>query len=348
MSADSFETVVVGGGQAGLAAAYHLARQGRDFVVLEAAERLGHSWRSRWDSLRLFTPASYSHLPGMKCGAADGRYQSKDELADYLETYAMSFGLPVRLGSRVESLTRFGDRYVLTVAARPVEAAQVVLATGAFTAPYVPEFADKLDPSVDQLHSVDYRNPGRLKPGDVMVVGAGNSGAEIALELAASHRVWLAGRDTGHVPFPMGAAAYRVMGRLSVHAWPGRGIAASGTGRGHPLISVGPDDLRRAEVRRVPRVVGVEEGRPLLADGRLQDVRTVVWCTGFVPDYSWIDLPFIAPDRVPLHRDGSVRGEPGLHLLGLPFQSTVTSHLVGGVGADAARLVRRLPRRAGR
>lgn len=346
MSVERFDTIVVGGGQAGLAAAYHLSRRGQDFVVLESAERIGCSWRSRWDSLKLFTPATFSHLPGMACPAAYGQYQTKDELANYLETYAALFDLPVRLGCRVDALTRHEDRYVVTVGVHQMAAAHVILATGAFTAPRIPEFAAKLDPAVMQLHSADYRNPGQLTGGAVLVVGAGNSGAEIALELAKYHETRLAGPDTGYVPFPMGPAAYRMMGRFSVNSWPGRGIAASGTGRGHPLISVRPDDLRRAGVRRLPRVVGVEDGRPLLADGRVQNADAVVWCTGFVPDYSWVDLPFFAHDQIPRHRGGVVQGEPGLYVLGLPFQATVASHLVGGVGQDAAGVVRRIAARA--
>lgn len=346
MTTERTDIVVVGGGQAGLAVAYHLARHHLDFLVLEAGERLGGSWRARWDSLKLFTPAGFSRLPAMACPARTGRYQTKDEMADYLERYARHFAFPVRLGQRVERISRTGDRYLITAGERRIEASHVFVATGPFTTPYTPQLAGDLDPGILQLHSVDYRNPEQLREGPVLVVGAGNSGAEIAEELAARHTTWLAGRDTGYVPFPMGSLVYRMMRRLSVSSWPGRAIAAAGTGRGHPLISVSPDDLAKAGVRRAPRVEGVENGRPLLADGTALDVANIVWSTGFVPDYRWIDLPVLHEDGTPRHHRGIVTTEPGLYFVGLPFQSTVASHLVGGVGADARYLVDRLVRSA--
>ncbi|MGH3309783.1 MAG: flavin-containing monooxygenase, partial [Streptomyces sp.] len=325
---------------------HHLTEQGLRFVVLEAAERIGQSWRSRWDSLNLFTPAPFSHLPGMACAAGSGRYQTKDELAEYLEAYAARFRLPVRLGCGVERLTRHDGQYLLTAGDHKVAAPHVVVATGAFGAPFMPEFANALDPSIMQLHSSDYRNPDQLADGPVLVVGAGNSGAEIALETAGRHETWLAGRDTGYVPFHMGTLTYRMMTKIPVNRWPGRAIAAAGTGRGHPLISVSPDDLSRVGVRRVPRVESADGGRPVLADGICLDVANVIWSTGYVPDYTWVDLPAFEPHHHPPTHRGVVCGEPGLYLLGLPFQATVASHLIGGVGKDAAYVVRRIVARS--
>lgn len=342
LNPERFDTVVIGGGQAGLATGYYLSRRGRDFIILEARHRLGESWRSRWDSLRLFTPARFSHLPGLPCPARDGRFHTKDEIADYLEAYGAHFKLPVRLGCRVSQLTLSNGRYLITAGGRHLIADHCVVATGAFTTPYVPGFARQLDPSITQVHSAGYRNPGQLRDGDVLVVGAANSGAEIALELAADRVTWLAGRDTGHVPFTLGNLAYRLMSRLSVDSWPGRRIAASRTRQGQPLIRVRPGALARAGVRRVPRVVAVRDGWPLLEGGGVVEVGNVVWCSGFVPDYRWIKLPVFGPDGRPVHHRGVIRAEPGLHFVGLPFQSALTSDLVGGVGADAKYIVDRI------
>ena len=181
MGPERFETVIVGGGQAGLATGYHLARLGRPFVILDAGQRIGDAWRHRWDSLRLFTPARYSGLPGMGFPAAAWHYPTKDEVAEYLETYTARFQLPVRTGVRVDGLTRQGDRYLVTAGERRYEAGNVVVASGAYHHPRIPDFAAELDRGILQLHSTGYRRPAQLRDGGVLVVGAGNSGAEIAL-----------------------------------------------------------------------------------------------------------------------------------------------------------------------
>jgi putative flavoprotein involved in K+ transport len=328
-------TVVVGAGQAGLAAGYHLAAAGADFLIIDAGRRIGDAWRNRWDSLRLFTPPAFNHLPGMRLRPRDGGAHTKDDLADYLEAYAGYFRLPVRLGVRADELTWADGQFTIRAGAQRVIAGNVILATGPYSTPRVPMFAGELDPAIVQMHSASYRNPGQLRDGAVLVVGAGNSGAEIALELARTHPVWLAGRDTGYVPFPLGGPAYRAMSRLGVHAWPGRTLAALGSGRGHPLIRITPAALESAVVWRVPRVTGVKEGQPVLEDGRVLHVANVVWCTGFAPGYEWIKLPVCGRDGRPEHYRGIARAAPGLYFVGLPFQSSLASHLVGGVAADA-------------
>lgn len=345
MATERVGTVVIGGGQAGLAVGYHLARRGRDFVILDAGRRVGDAWRARWDSLRLFTPACFDALPGMPFPAPRGYLPGKDEMADYLETYAARFGLPVRLGIRVDGLVRDGDRYLITAGARHWEAEHTVVATGANALPRVPEFAGQLDPAITSLHSAEYRNPGQLRDGAVLVVGAGNSGAEIALELASGHTTLLAGRHPGHVPVPLGCSAHRLMGLLTVDTWLGRWVIARAAGRGDPLVRVRPDDLVRAGVHRVSRVAGVRDGRPLLEDGRVLEVASVVWCTGFTPDYRWIGVPIPGADGEPVHHRGVVRTEPGLYFVGMRFQSSPVSHTVGGMGADGERVVKRIAAR---
>jgi putative flavoprotein involved in K+ transport len=287
-----FDTVVIGGGQAGLAVGYHLAHQNRDFVILDAASQVGDAWRSRWDSLRLFTPARYSGLPKMPFPAPDGYFPTKDQMADYLEAYAARFDLPVRSGVSVATLTREEGRYLLSVGDERLAADRVVVATGPFQQPHIPAFASELDPRIVQLHCSAYRNADQLQEGGVLVVGAGNSGVEIALELAAT--------------------------------------------RGTPLIRLRPKDIVAAGVERVPRTIGVRDGQPMLEGGHVPGVANVLWCTGFAPDFRWIELPVLGEDGYPVHYRGVVKGEPGLYFVGLQFLYSLTSSLIGGVGQDAA------------
>jgi putative flavoprotein involved in K+ transport len=198
---ETYHTIVIGGGQAGLSVGYYLALQRRRFIILDAGERVGDVWRRRWDSLRLFTPAMFDGLAGMKFPAPAFSFPTKDEMADYLEAYARRFQLPVRTGIRVERVTRSGDRYLVDAGPHRFEAEHVVVAMSSYQVPRVPAFANSLRPDIRQLHSSQYRNVDQLKPGGVLLIGAGNSGAEIAMEVARRHPIWLSGRDTGHVPF---------------------------------------------------------------------------------------------------------------------------------------------------
>ena len=208
---ERFEVVVVGGGQAGLSVGYHLARRGLRFVILDAHARIGDAWRTRWDSLRLFTPARFDGLAGMPFPAPAHAFPTKDAMADYLEAYAARFALPVRTGVAVDRLSRSGGRFVLAAGARRFEAEQVVVAMSDWQRPRLPPFAPELDPGIVQLHSSAYRNPAQLRAGGVLVVGAGNSGAEIALDVAPAHRTWLSGRATGHLPFRIDGPVARLL-----------------------------------------------------------------------------------------------------------------------------------------
>lgn len=342
---DHYDTVVVGGGQAGLATGYHLQRHGRSFVILDAGHRVGDPWRARWDSLRLFTPARYNGLPGLAFAGPASSFPTKDEVADYLETYATRMSLPMRLNTVVDGLDRHDGRYLVSVAGRdrPIHADHVVVATGAV--PRTPPFAGALDPGIVQLHSAQYRRPLQLQPGPVLVVGAGNSGSEIAMELASHHQVWLSGRDPGKIPLLTSRFYWWLIHRrLNVDSRAGRWFART-KNHGTPRVRIRLRDLSQAGVQRVPRTEGVEAGRPRLADGRVLDVANVIWCTGFAVDYSWIRHPVAGDDGLPDHYRGVARNAPGLYFVGLPFQYTLTSGLVGGVGRDAGYVVQHIAAR---
>jgi len=345
--AGRLQTIVIGGGQAGLSIGYELARRGISFVILDANKRVGDAWRKRWDSLRLFTPARYDSLSGMPFPTRGHTFPTKDEFADYLEAYARHFKLPVETGVRVDRLARNGSGYIVSAGPRRLEADHVVVAMSNFQTPRIPAFARDLAPDIVQLTSYDYKNPSQLREGGVLLVGAGNSGAEIAIDVARTHRTWLAGRDVGQVPFRIEGVLARmvvpvlfrvVFHRIMTVRTPiGRKMRANMLAKGDARIRTKGSDLDAAGVQRVPRVRGVENGRPVLEDGRVIDVANVVWCTGFDCGFSWIDLP-IHGAYEPKHEAGVVPGEPGLYFLGLMFLYAGSSSMVHGVGRDAARI----------
>jgi putative flavoprotein involved in K+ transport len=350
---ERFETVIVGGGQAGLAAAYHLKQQGRSHVVLDASERIGDSWRTRWDSLKLYSPAAYDGLPGMRFPAPRNSFPSMYEMADFLETYATRFELPVRTRTMVDAVSKDGDRYIVTAGDRRFEAENVVVASGVFQKPLVPDFAAGLDPEITQLHSSDYRNLSQLQEGPVLVVGASHSGADIAFEAAAAHETILSGRDTGQIPASVetrrGRLVFRVLLFLSkriltVDTPIGRKMRPKIRSHGAPLLRYRSGDLRAAGVERVfERTVGVENGLPVLDDGRVLDVKNVIWCTGFVPDWSWIRFPIeMGDDGYPEQYRGIVASSPGLYFVGLLFLHSFSSMLIAGAGRDAERVAKHI------
>jgi len=357
---EHLETVIIGGGQAGLSVGHHLARRDRPFLILDSHQRVGDAWRNRWDSLRLFTPARYNGLAEIPFPAPPHSFPTKDQVADYLAAYATRFQLPVRTGVRVDRLSRDDGRFVVAAGDRSWEADNVVIAMSTFQVPRVPPFATDLGPEIVQLHSAGYRNPSQLHEGGVLVVGAGNSGAEIALEVASRHPTWLAGKESGHVPFRIeGAPArfilqpllFRFLGHrvLTVDTPIGRKLRPRLLSHGAPLVRVKPKDLTAAGIQRVPRVVGVRDSHPLLADQRVLEVANVIWCTGFVPDFSWIDLPVFGENQnEPMHHRGVVADQPGLYFVGLFFLYAMSSGFLPGVDRDAEHIVNTILAGAGR
>ncbi|MGH2752280.1 MAG: flavin-containing monooxygenase [Actinomycetota bacterium] len=345
-------TIVIGGGQAGLATGYHLAHRGLPFVILDASGRVGDAWRKRWDSLRVFTPARFNGLPGMPFPGPRHSFPSKDEVADYLEAYAARFELPVRSGTRVHRVSKTEHGFEVAAGDRVWHANNVVVAMATDQVPRIPSFAGNLDPDILQLNTANYRNPTQLDDGPALVVGAGNSGAEIALDITPHHQTYLSGRHPGHVPFRVEGRSGRVFVPLvigfafhrvvTVRTPIGRKVRPKLLSHGKSLIRTKPKDLVAAGVERVPRVTGVENGRPLLEDGRVVDVRNVIWCTGFRPDFSWIDLDIFGgqDDPIePVHERGIVPSEPGLYFVGLFFLYAGSSELLRGVGRDSEHIV---------
>ncbi len=360
MDTERVETLVVGGGQSGLSVGYHLARRGRSFAIVDANGRSGDAWRKRWPSLELYSPAVVDGLPGLPFPAPRYSYPTGLEMANYLETYAEHFDLPITSGVRVDSLERENGGYVATAADRRYEADNVVVATGVFQHehPVTPAFAGELDPAIRQLHSADYRSPEQLRDGPVLVVGAAHSGGDIAYELArAGHRTVLSGRDTGQIPFDTHGRMARLAFPLLRLAWtrvltvstpPGRKARKHIRAHGGPLIRVKKRDLEAAGVDRVyERTTGVVDGKPQLAGGRVVDVANVVWCTGFRNDYGWIrPAPEEDEDGFPAQTRGAATASPGLYFVGLPFLHSFSSMLILGAARDGERVAKQIAARA--
>jgi putative flavoprotein involved in K+ transport len=353
---DSIETVVIGGAQAGLATSYHLKRLGLDHVILDENEQVGAAWRNRWESLRLFTPGRYDSLPGMPYPGPPNSIPGKDDIADYLQTYASRFGLPVRTGVKVDRVAAEGDRYLVDAADAQIRAKNVVVATGAFHTPRVPAFASRLNPDIVQVRASDYQRPSQIREGPVLVVGAGQSGAEIALDLASDHRVWLSGNDYGEEPTLPGSFADRLLTPIIVFAFTKVINVANPIGRkvrdhflypprGIPRAGGTRKKIRASGIEWVGRTTGTKDGRPQIEDGQVLDVATIIWCTGFVLDYSWIELPILDSYGYPIHARGVVDSQPGLYFMGLPFQRTLSSVLIMGAGKDAEHIAKHIAAR---
>jgi putative flavoprotein involved in K+ transport len=347
----ALDVIVIGAGQAGLAVGHHLSRHGVRFLILDAGSSIGNSWRSRWDSLRLFTPAEYCSLPGMPFPAAAGTYPTKDDVADYLQSYAEQFDLPVLLNTPVRKLSRSADGlFLLDTHQSTLRAHQVIVATGPFQNPAIPKLAGQFSSEVVQTHSVAYRNPADVPLGRVLVVGGGNSGLQIAQELASTREVHVAmgskqtmvpqrpfGRDlfwwltvTGLLTRPVSSPITRFFRR--------RG--------GDLVIGSSVQSLRAGGVMLQQRLIGAVGREATFADGSTLEVDAVVWATGFRSDYAWIDVPGVWDGQEVKHRRG-ITEVPGLTFVGLPWQHTRGSALLGFVKADADWVARQAAEQSG-
>jgi putative flavoprotein involved in K+ transport len=345
------DVVVVGGGQAGLAIGHFLARDGRDFTTLEAADTPAAAWRARWDSLKLFTPVRYDSLPGLAFPGDPDSYPGRDDVVAYLTDYARHFELPVELNSRVRSV-RPGEaaRYLVELDDRTYEADQVVIATGPFQVPRVAPVAGRLSPDIVQLHSTEYRRPDDVPAGPVLVVGGGNTGYQIAEELARFHEVHLS-IGSRQTPLPqriLGRDLFRYLEatglmRKSVDTRIGQRLQYRET-----LIGSSPRAARRRHgIQMHGRTDDVSGAEVRFSDGSRLRPRAVIWATGFALDHSWIDVPIFDDGGRLMHQRG-VTSAPGLYFLGLTWQYTRGSALLGWVKDDAEYIAGEIARLGGR
>lgn len=351
-SGNRFDTVVIGGGQAGLITGHALKQQGTDFVILDASPRIGDAWRNRWDSLRLFTQAFMNGLPGMAFPGNGNDFVSKDDVADFLETYAKEMELPVRLNTRVERLERNGDLFAIETGDDTLTAENVIVAMADYQKSAIPSFARDLDPAITQLHSSEYKNLDQLRDGPVLVVGLGNSGADIALDVAQNHETTVSGTESGSVPFQLEGWFGRTIGSrlvrfamvrvLNTSTPIGRRARPKLMEKGPPLVRVRPKELEAAGVSRVGRTTGIDNGKPVIDDGRTLDVSNVVWCTGYRNGFDWIDLPVFDVNHQPVHERGVVTDIPGLYFVGLFFLHSMWSETITGVQPDVQHVINHL------
>ncbi len=359
MTTQHIETLIIGAGQAGLSTGYHLQRLGRTFLIVDANERVGDNWRQQWDTLRLYTPAKYDGLPGLPFPAPDWHFPQKDEVAAYLELYALEHDLPIRMSTKVDRLRENpSGGYLANLGSDTISCDNVVIATGTFgRTPYVPDVASELDPSIRQLHSSEYRRPEQLQPGPVLVVGASHSGLDVAFEVAQTHETTLSGRDCGQIPVRVDSPKARLLLPLMVFAFRHVLTRRTPMGRkemdevrfhGGPSLRVRREDLEARGVRRLTaRVTDARDGLPVLDDGTVVQATNVVWCTGFKQVFDWIELPVFGPDGWPREYRGVVEEAPGLFFCGLSFQFAFSSMVFPGVGRDAGFVARKIAARAG-
>lgn len=339
------DVLVIGGGQAGLATSYHLKQQGIDHLVLDASLQTGDSWRQRYDSLRLFTPTQHSLLPAMSFPARRDHYPSKDEVARYLQAYQEMHGLPVRHGARVVECRSIGEGFqVRTEGGETFTGRAVIVATGPFQKPFTPLLSQELDSAIQQLHSSRYQNPSSITGKRVLVVGGGNSGFQIAEELCEDHQVTVAiGKKPSFVP-------QRILGRdlfdwldvLGFTRKPSHSLIGGILRKRDPVIgSKVPGLVREGKLALSSRIVGAQDGFPVNEEGKVLQVDTVLWATGFRPDYSWLTTPVVRQDGTVQHQEG-ITGHRGLYFVGLSWQRSRGSALIGGVGRDAGFIVQHL------
>jgi len=345
--AKHWHTVIIGSGQAGLSTGYFLKKMNDNFIILDENEKIGHPWRKRWDSLMLFTPSQHDGLPGMPFPGAKDIYPTKDQMADYLESYAMKFSLPVRSGVKVIHMSYRDNNYEIDTSSGRLFSEKVVIATGTNPIPYIPAISSDLDPGIFQIHSSSYIRPEILPAGDVLVVGAGTSGIEIAVEVSKNHKTYISGNPTFHIPDILiehgGQLFWWFLNNIVTIRTPiGKKVKSKINNGGSPLIRISANDLDNAGIKRFPRVAGVKDGFPQFEDGTVLRISAIIWATGYKPDFSWIEPDVTAAAGWPLTYRGGSTVCKGLYFVGMPFQYALTSGLVGGVGKDARYISKKI------
>ncbi len=359
MTTQHIETLIIGAGQAGLATGYHLGRLGREFLIVDGIGRIGDNWRCHYDSLKLYSPAKFDGLPGMDFPGDPWHFPGKDEVAEFLERYAVEMALPVRMHTRVDRLApRDGGGFIAHLASETIESDNVVIATGTFgRVPQVPDLATSVAPAIRQLHSTEYKNPEQLLPGPALVVGASHSGYDIAYELAANRPTILVGPDRGNIPLDWDSNRVKVAMPAIVFLWKhvltrrtpmGRKEMQKVRHHGAPTTRVKPHHLAERGAERIEQKVTAvsADGLPTLDGGRVLDVSNVIWATGFRPDFGWVEAPITGTDGWPREYRGVVSEVPGLFFCGLSFQFAFSSMVLPGVGRDAAFVASKIDQRA--
>jgi putative flavoprotein involved in K+ transport len=347
LDSEPLDVLVIGGGQAGLVMGYHLSKRGQRFQIVDAGEEVGHTWRQRWDSLKLFTAAQYDNLPGMTFPARRDSYPSKDDVVDFLQAYTTRFELPVALNTRVTSL-RHNELYEAQTDAGQIQAHNVVIATGPFQSPFTPPIAKDLDPGLFQIHSVDYHRADSVPAGRVLVVGAANSGCQIALELSRTHEVQISvGKRLPTIPQrPLGRdvwwwATVAGLTRVPVRSRLGKRLSTR-----DQVIGGGLRELKRNGVIVRPRLSAAGGRVVTFADGTSSSYDAVLWATGFRTDFSWVEIPEVKDAQGGVKHERGVTPMPGLYILGLTWQHTRTSALLGWVTDDAEFLAEQIGSRS--
>ncbi len=343
---DLLHTLIIGAGQAGLSACYHLKQAGVPFLILESNQAIGNNWRQRYDSLVLFTPARYSSLPGYPFPAPDGYYPTKEDVARYLSAYASRYELPVALGQAVTHLRQREGVFHVTTTAGQYRARRVVVATGPFTKPLVPSYPGQQQSPILQLHSSEYKSPDQLPEGPVLVVGGGNSGAQIAVELSGRFPVSVSVRK------PLRFKSLEVLGRSIffwgtalgiLHARSDSFVARRLRAQGDPVYGRELERLLKAKrVPLLPEIKSFSGHRIAFADGQAFPFQTLIWATGFAEDFSWIGIPELFDQKGRIRHQEGVSPVAGLYFLGLPWQRARSSALLMGAGRDALFIAKHL------
>lgn len=335
--------IVVGGAQAGLAMAYYLKKQEKDFLVVDKESKIGTSWLNRWDSLTLFTPSEFNKLPGMDFPAPKGHYPSKTEVASYFKQYVDKFDIPVRLNTFIEKISRHNGHFVLTTSHAELKAKNVVIATGPFHIPYTPPFSKKISKDIFQIHSNYYKNPAQLQDGETMVVGAGDSGFQILDEVSqeATRRIYFSGTtDVKVLPQEILGKTlwwwFTKTGFLSFSrdTWLGKKISRSR----QPVIGTNVKKiLRRKNVEAVGKTKNAEDKLVITEKKKIHGLKNIIWATGYRPNFSWIEGLELTDNGYPDHYRG-VSNIEGLYFMGLPWLHTRGSATLGGIKKDAEYL----------
>lgn len=341
--AENVDVVVIGAGQAGLAAGYYLKQTNLSFVLLDSSARIGNSWRSRYDSLVLFNPRSFCALPDLNLTGDPNGSPTKDEFADYLESYAAHFSLPVRLQTCVKKIKKLADKFQVTTAEGKWIAGKVIVATGPFQKPVIPKIRYELPKDVLQLHSSEYKRPSQLQEGPVLVVGGGNSGSQLAVELAdkreviisTGHRMFFLPQMIGGRSFVWWLEALR-FSNVSVNSKLAKYIQIAEPVIGFQLKKL----IKTGHVLLKKRTMGFDGKHAIFQDGTSVAVNNVIWATGYTQDYSWIDIQKAVNQRSePIHQKG-ISQAAGLYFLGLPWLSAMNSSQINGISKDAKRIVK--------